>query len=614
MKLIKTYSAVIGMFGLVTLASCAEWGETDPPAGNQVYPTLEELASYDFEYDEETTPLAEFDYVTSDAEVITDDSIASNVLHLSGGYIRMTNPFLDASIQTGAGITFWLKTDETDLYSALFSIGDEDVQESSAKKFFFTENSWLSYGDSTMLESLCLDVNNPDDITTGAYEGDGDWHFIALQLLDDGYILYVDGDKKAENTVQSASETDFEYQDLLDFIVEQPYFYIGCGSDSTLTEAYFDDFTFYRNEMTESEYDANAESSSSSSDEFEYIIYVDDGDSFLTTVGETDCSTSWWTDFSDYFRVPEGATLHLNFTNYTDGENNWDNYLVVVTTDDERDGGSYAEYLVLRSDAYGWGDSYISDNLITDGFDWDTFTGDMAGADVEVEVVHNGSSATVYTTATSTDGVVMTQEIEIAIEDGETIRVFLTVEAGYLQMIQSNCYIDVPVSLETTTVGETDCSTSWWTDFSDYFQVPSGGVLNLGFTNYTDGENNWDNYLVVVTTDDERDGGNYAEYLVLRSDAYGWGDSYVSDNLITDGFDWDTFTTDMAGAYVEVKVVHNGSTATVYTTATSTADVVMTQEIEIDIEDDETIRVFLTVEAGYLQMDATACSMSVSFE
>ena len=609
MKLFKTYIAAIGMFGLMALASCADFGKTDPPAGNQKIASLETLASYDFEYDEETTPLAEFEYVTDDAEVVYDDSLASNVLHLNGGYIKMTNPFLDASLQSGAAISFWLKSDSTEIYSALVAIGGDDVQDSEATKFFFTENSWLCYNNPDILESLCLDVNNPDDITTGAYEADGSWHFIALQLLTDGYVLYVDGDKKAENTITDATETDFEYQDLLDFIVDQPYLYIGVGSDEVLTEAYFDDFIFYKDEMSSSEYDPNVSSSSSSS--FSYIEYVED--SFLTTVGETDCSSSFWTAFSDYFRIPSGASLHLEFTNYTSGDANWDNYLVVITTDDERDGGDYSEYLVLRADAYGWGNSYVGDNLITSGFDWDTFISDINGAAVEVDVVHNGSTATVYTTATSTGGTVMTQEIEIAINEDEVIRCFLTCELAYLSMKQSSCYVNVPIELETTTVGETDCSSSFWTAFSDYFEVPTGSVLNLEFTNYTSGDANWDNYLVVVTTNDERDGGDYSEYLVLRADAYGWGNSYVGDNLETSGFDWDTFLTEINGANVQVEVVNNGSTADVTSVATGSGGTVMTEYIPISITEG-TINVFLTCELSYLNMISSGCTLSVSFE
>ena len=113
--------------------------------------------------------------------------------------------------------------------------------------------------------------------------------------------------------------------------------------------------------------------------------------------------------------------------------------------------------------------------------------------------------------------------------------------------------------------------------------------------------NNWDNYLVVVTNDYGRDDSGYSEYIVLRADAYGWGNAYDSSNLVTDGFDWDTFTSDIAGATVVVTVTNDGSTASINSIATSADEnTVMTESITFDVDDDTTIRAFLTVEAGYL--------------
>jgi hypothetical protein len=44
-------------------------------------------------------------------------------------------------------------------------------------------------------------------------------------------------------------------------------------------------------------------------------------------VGLEDNSTAWWTAFSDDVKVPAGETRAFSFTNYTDGLNNWDNFV-----------------------------------------------------------------------------------------------------------------------------------------------------------------------------------------------------------------------------------------------------------------------------------------------
>ena len=71
-------------------------------------------------------------------------------------------------------------------------------------------------------------------------------------------------------------------------------------------------------------------------------------------VGAEDCSAAWWSAFTDYFTIPSGKRLHLKFINHSSGENNWNNWNLAVANA-ERDASGYAEYFVLRSDAYGWG-------------------------------------------------------------------------------------------------------------------------------------------------------------------------------------------------------------------------------------------------------------------
>ena len=169
-------------------------------------------------------------------------------------------------------------------------------------------------------------------------------------------------------------------------------------------------------------------------DDFTYII-----DDELTTVGETDCSTGWWSAFSSYYRIPSEGTLKLNFTNYTGGEDNWDNYLIVLTNDYDRDESGYAEYIVLRADYYGWGDSYDSNNLSGSGFDWDTFTSVMNGAEVEITVERDGSTVTITCDCDCNDGSETTQTLTAECGDGtQVIRAFLTVESGYLDNISSS--------------------------------------------------------------------------------------------------------------------------------------------------------------------------------
>ena len=116
-----------------------------------------------------------------------------------------------------------------------------------------------------------------------------------------------------------------------------------------------------------------------------------------SVVGEEDNSTGWWSVFSDDFIVSAGTTAHINFTNYTDAANNWDNFCVVLRSAD----GETTEYGVLRADNYGWDTLWSDDDEVgysvctTNGGqdDWSTWLADMDGAEVDLYVTNcaNGS-------------------------------------------------------------------------------------------------------------------------------------------------------------------------------------------------------------------------------
>lgn len=133
------------------------------------------------------------------------------------------------------------------------------------------------------------------------------------------------------------------------------------------------------------------------------------------------------------------------------------------------------------------------------------------------------------------------------------------------------------LNISTAIVGAEDNSAAWWTAFSDYFTVPSNKLLHLEFVNYGTGVNNWNNWnLAVANEAGDRDADGYAEYFVLRADAFGWGNSDYNGSIIThdypdtdgNGDIWNDFRTTMQGAYVTIEVDHS-ATGNAYVTATA---------------------------------------------
>ncbi|PIB34690.1 hypothetical protein BFP72_04335 [Reichenbachiella sp. 5M10] len=175
-------------------------------------------------------------------------------------------------------------------------------------------------------------------------------------------------------------------------------------------------------------------------------------------------------------------------------------------------------------------------------------------------------------------------------------------------------YIDIATAI----VGAEDNSSAWWTAFSDYLTIPANKRLHLEFVNHS-GAENWNNWNLAVTNEvADRDGDGYAEYFVLRSDAFGWGGGMVSEGyafdvaLITqnypdtdgDGDIWNDFRATMQGAYVTLEVDHS-VTGNVYVTATALGtngtELVMTYQQEVSAVDD--IIAFLVCDGSYFEIE-----------
>ena len=312
------------------------------------------------------------------------------------------------------------------------------------------------------------------------------------------------------------------------------------------------------------------------------------------TVGNTDRSTPFWTAFSDIYAVPEGTSKTVYFKNYTDGAELWRNYLVALQNVPAGHSAEayegYKEYAVVRADAFGWGDGYEA-ATVEHNFNFDTFKEDMDGASVAVTVTNNGSSADVYCAVTTAAGQSYYQSYKGITIDGDL----------YFKLLCEGSYLVI----EGEKVGNTDCSTPFWTAFSNIYAVPEGSTVYKSFTNYTDEAELWRNYLVCLQTTptghsaDTTEG--YAEYAVLRSDAFGWGDGYATAT-VENNFNFDTFKEDMNGAHVLLAVTNNGATADVKAYVT-TADGRTFQQSFTGITTGGDLYFCLLCEGSYLMID-----------
>ena len=150
---------------------------------------------------------------------------------------------------------------------------------------------------------------------------------------------------------------------------------------------------------------------------------------FETEVGLADFSTAWWTVHTTNVQVPSHTVCTINFTNYTSGANNWNNFLVVLNNST-----TLTEYAVLRADNYGWGNGYAACTTSGGQADWAAWLAAMDGAKCSAQIVNNGDgTADVKILMHGTDGVDYTQDyIGINTVDPDDLYFRFTVDGSYL--------------------------------------------------------------------------------------------------------------------------------------------------------------------------------------
>ena len=301
-------------------------------------------------------------------------------------------------------------------------------------------------------------------------------------------------------------------------------------------------------------------------------------DKMFTCVGAADNSTPFWGAHSDNIKVNPGESFVMPFTNYTSGASNWNNFCVVLCNAD----GS-TEYAVVRADNYGWGTGY--DACVHEGTqgDWAAWLKDMDGAKVDLIVTNNGNG---------------TADIE-AVMEGASGTVYTQVYKGINGVDPNNCYFNITVDNShiefTEVIGAEDNSTGFWGAHSDDLNVPVGRTVTQRFLNYTNGANNWNNFCVVLTREDD------TEYAVVRADNYGWGDSYGACTLSGGQADWGAWLKAMDGALVTVSVTNKGGSADVKIVMIGTDGQIYTQDyIGIAPIDGDNLDMHMTVDGCHL--------------
>jgi hypothetical protein len=301
-------------------------------------------------------------------------------------------------------------------------------------------------------------------------------------------------------------------------------------------------------------------------------------DKMYTSVGATDNSTPFWGAHSENIKVNPGETFVSTFTNYTNGVSNWNNFVVVLCSAD-----GATEYAVVRADNYGWGGGYDACTHEGTQGDWATWLAAMDGAKVTTYITNNG------------DGTADIKAVMIG-NDGKTYTQSYT---GINTVDPNNCYFNFTIDNShiefDTVIGAEDNSSPFWDAHSADINVPVGKTMTQRFRNYTNGANNWNNFCVVLTREDN------TEYAVVRADNYGWGDSYAACTPSGGQVDWASWLSAMDDALVTVSVTNNGGSVDVKTVMIGNDGVTYKQDyIGISPTDGDNVRMRMTIDGSHL--------------
>ncbi len=183
--------------------------------------------------------------------LLADHERSGQFVHTSFGasgrasYVQMDNPLNGATLSDGFTVSYWTKLTDENLWDCLLSF----FNPTSSARLYMTGNTYVGYNNNT---GNWIDLNHPSTVTTGNITA-GRWTLVTMTVSrTEGVKLYVDGTQKDIKAAAGSqggnaitSRTQFDYNEIVDFVAACPNMYIGYGSFWGSAEASFDDLLVY---------------------------------------------------------------------------------------------------------------------------------------------------------------------------------------------------------------------------------------------------------------------------------------------------------------------------------------------------------------------------------
>lgn len=165
----------------------------------------------------------------------------------------------------------------------------------------------------------------------------------------------------------------------------------------------------------------------------------------IATIGSPDLTTEFWGACSDSFELADGASAVVRFRSRSNGAANRNNFTVAFVnteTSAEPIPGTanypgYAEYAILRADAYGWGDASYKASYSKSWTDWSAWLQMMRDAEVTLSLTRSGGLITADISFAGANGMTASEVaiITTSMTADSPCWFFLTVEHCCLELL-----------------------------------------------------------------------------------------------------------------------------------------------------------------------------------
>ncbi len=425
---------------------------------------------------------ATYDIIPSDHEILFANGPVGQCLYLDGKYgVQLTDL---ASIDTDAyTISFWMNADRLSTYGPVVQMGRNigDAADAATDPDTYRTCTWVNFTktewgtSSADIFPVVWNRNSDTTVWPWVYAGDDavhgkrEWVLVTLVSSGEKYTYAEDGLERVGCKLYLNGEMVFDasadlglYGGLAPEILtgDGVEGYIGINYWDTIFKGFIDELYVFNTALTDGqvlslfqEGDINVQSvapeastSVEEETEPEPLAAAPVDENAIDVLGTPDRTLGWWTENSQSWELADGASVTVKMNNYSSGVSNWHNFVVGLintpitaeTLPSADNYAGYAEYAVVRADAFGWGDASYAGNFTTSwGNDWAGWLALMTDAEVTMVISRNGGEVTIDFTFTGADGTVMTEQAVITstLTADAPCHFFIGGESAYIEIL-----------------------------------------------------------------------------------------------------------------------------------------------------------------------------------